>query len=199
MLVGRQRDLGQIREALDQHRMATLVGPGGVGKTTLARALVEEYPADSVFFASLASLDGPELAEAAAGQFGFASFAEFLELASSEQWLIVLDNCEHVLDAAADLADAVLAATAKTRILATSRERLEVDDERVVRLDPCQPTARRHRRRSCSSASPTSGGPPTCRRRPRPAGWPWNTSRNCVGASTGSPSPSSWPRPGPRP
>ena len=136
MLVGRESDLRQIRDALDRHRLATLVGPGGVGKTTLARALAEEFPADSVLFASLASLDAPDLVEAAAGQLGFASFAELLDQATSQQWLIVLDNCEHVLDAAAELAEAVLEATDKTRVLATSRERLEVADERVLRLEP---------------------------------------------------------------
>ncbi|MEM9565799.1 MAG: AAA family ATPase [Actinomycetota bacterium] len=136
MLIGRQGDLRQVRDALDDHRLATLVGPGGVGKTTLARAVAEEQSAESVFFASLAPLDATDLAPAVVGQLGFASFDEFLDAAASQQWLVVLDNCEHVLDAAAELAESLLAATVKLRILATSRERLEVQDERVVRLDP---------------------------------------------------------------
>lgn len=136
MLVGREGDLRRLRHALDRHRMATLVGPGGVGKTTLARALAEEYPADSVLFATLAPLSAPDLVEAVVGQFNCASFDEFLGEASSQQWLVVLDNCEHVLDAAAELAEILLAAADKVRVLATSRERLDLPEEQVLRLDP---------------------------------------------------------------
>jgi predicted ATPase len=137
--VGRERELESIGEELAETRLLTLTGPGGSGKTRLAVAAAARALApDGVTFVELASIADPELVgDAAATACGFlvpvkrtAAEAVAEQLASLEM-LLVLDTCEHVVDACASLAELLLARCPRLRILATSRERLRCGGERV--------------------------------------------------------------------
>jgi predicted ATPase/DNA-binding winged helix-turn-helix (wHTH) protein len=142
-LIGRDDGLGKIEAQLRYRRLLTLVGPGGVGKTSMALAaatnLTEAY-ADGVWFVDLSAVCDPLLVpEAAASAVGLdigddevnSSLLSFL---ADKQMLLVLDNCEHVVDAAAALAFRLLRAAPDIHILATSREALRVSGEYVYRL-----------------------------------------------------------------
>jgi predicted ATPase/class 3 adenylate cyclase len=140
-LIGRESEVADIEAAVKAHRLVTLTGVGGVGKTRLALEvaahLVDEFP-DGVWFFELAAVADPAaVPDAAAAVLGITqqpgktvseSVAAALE---GRVRLLVIDNCEHVLDAAADLIEAILAHSATVRILATSREGLGVPDEQV--------------------------------------------------------------------
>jgi predicted ATPase/DNA-binding SARP family transcriptional activator len=137
--VGRERDLTQVRELLADARLVTLVGPGGVGKTRLAAEVAAGWQApDGVWLAELAGITDPaEVSAAVCAALGLRPVAE--ELASQlagRQLLIVLDNCEHLLDACARLAHDVLGGCPGVRILATSREPLTTPGERVYPVAP---------------------------------------------------------------
>ena len=123
------------------HRLVTLTGVGGVGKTRLALEvagrLADEFP-DGVWFFELAAVTDPAaIPDAVAAVLGITqqpgrSVAQSVAAAlEGRVRLLVLDNCEHVLDAAADLIEAILAASATTKIVATSREGLGIADERL--------------------------------------------------------------------
>jgi predicted ATPase/DNA-binding SARP family transcriptional activator len=142
--VGRDRERERILAALDEAPIVTLVGPGGVGKTRLATTVAHHTragPSRSVAWADLARVTTtagvtPAIAEAL-GVSGPESNDEALPTALARfRGLVVLDNCEHVLDAVADLVDRALAADGPVRLLATSRERLDVDGERVIAVAP---------------------------------------------------------------
>lgn len=139
--VGRESELDELRAALRQHRLVTLVGPGGVGKTRLAlRALAGERAA----FADLASLpagtENEAVARAVAAALGMVEPAGANALTavsdqlSSTPAVVVLDNCEHLVDGAALVAEHVLAAGGT--VLATSRELLAVPGEHVIQVGP---------------------------------------------------------------
>ena len=129
------------RSGGEAHRLVTLTGVGGVGKTRLAlevaARLADEFP-DGVWFFELAAVTDPAaVPDAVAAVLGITqqpgktvseSVAAALE---GRVRLLVIDNCEHVLDAAADLIEAILAHSATVRILATSREGLGVPDEQL--------------------------------------------------------------------
>jgi predicted ATPase/class 3 adenylate cyclase len=139
--IGRESELDEVQAAVKAHRLVTLTGVGGVGKTRLAvevaARLVDEFP-DGVWFFELAAVTDPAaIPDAVAAVLGITqqpgktvseSMAATLE---GRVRLLVFDNCEHVLDAAADLIEAILAHSATVRILATSREGLAVPDEQV--------------------------------------------------------------------
>jgi predicted ATPase/DNA-binding SARP family transcriptional activator len=137
--VGRRRELTEIVQALGRTRLLTLTGPGGAGKTRLAyeaaARLASGYP-DGIHVAELASLSRPELVPQAVAsvldvplpQAGTAEVALARQLAE-RRLLLVLDNCEHLLDACARLAAAVLRACPDVVVLATSREPLRVGGE----------------------------------------------------------------------
>jgi predicted ATPase/DNA-binding SARP family transcriptional activator len=142
--VGRDRERVRIVAALDEAPIVTLVGPGGVGKTRLATTVAHRTrtgPSPSVAWADLAGVTtaagvAPAIAEAL-GVSGPESNDHALPTALARfRGLVVLDNCEHVLDTVADLVDRALAADGPVRLLATSRERLDVDGERVIAVAP---------------------------------------------------------------
>jgi predicted ATPase/DNA-binding SARP family transcriptional activator len=137
--VGRRRELAEIDRALGRTRLLTLTGPGGAGKTRLAyeaaARLASSYPG-GVHVAELASLSRPELVPQAVAsvldiplpETGPAEVALARQLAE-RRLLLVLDNCEHLLDACARLAAALLRACPDVVVLATSREPLRVGGE----------------------------------------------------------------------
>jgi predicted ATPase len=139
--IGRESEAGEVRAAVKAHRLVTLTGVGGVGKTRLAlevaARLVDEFH-DGVWFFELAAVTDPAaVPDAVAAVLGITqqpgkSVSESVAAAlEGRVRLLVFDNCEHVLDAAADLIEAILAASATTKVVATSREGLGIADERL--------------------------------------------------------------------
>ncbi|GAB3582901.1 LuxR family transcriptional regulator [Amycolatopsis endophytica] len=143
--VGRRRELAETRRLLATARLVTLTGAGGVGKTRLAlRAAADVRRAfpDGVWFVPLAELRDPALlTHTIATTLGLtdevgaqvSGLAEYLE---DKRALLVLDNCEHVLDACAVLVAKLLSATSSVRVLATSRQLLRADGEQVLLVPP---------------------------------------------------------------
>jgi predicted ATPase/DNA-binding CsgD family transcriptional regulator len=144
--VGRRRLLAEVKAAFASTRLLTLVGPGGVGKTRLAlRAAADLQRAlrDGVWFVDLAGLEDPHLVAKAvisnlgvADQSGQWPTSLLVSHLASREALLILDNCEHLLDAVAVLADVVLKEAAGVRLLATSRQPLGISGERVVQVPP---------------------------------------------------------------
>lgn len=140
-IVGREDELAEVAAAVRSRRIVTLTGVGGVGKTRLAvevaARLSDEFPDGVWFFEFGAVSDAAAVPDAAAGVLGITqqpgkSLTEAIAAAlDGRVRLLVFDNCEHVLDAAADLAEAILDRSATTTILATSREGLALPDEQV--------------------------------------------------------------------
>ena len=138
-MVGRSDVVPAVAEQLLRHRFVTLVGPGGLGKTTVAVAvanrLLDNF-ADGVRFVDLAPLTDPLLVPSTlATLFGVGvrsenSMPSLLAFLDDKSVLIVLDNCEHVIDAAATLAEEIFRGAPRTHILATSREALRAEGER---------------------------------------------------------------------
>jgi predicted ATPase/DNA-binding SARP family transcriptional activator len=137
--VGRERDLTQVLALLADARLVTLVGPGGVGKTRLAAEVAVGWQApDGIWLAELAGITDPaEVPAAVCAALGLRPAAEELtSQLAGRQLLIVLDNCEHLLDACARLAHDLLGGCPGVRILATSREPLTTPGERVYPVAP---------------------------------------------------------------
>ena len=133
---GRRQLLQEVKASLGSARLVTLVGPGGVGKTRLALRSGTDLSrgiADGVWLVELAGLQEPELVtKAVMTSLGLRDessqwpVARLIDYVADKRLLIVLDNCEHLLDASAVLADAVLREAPRLRILATSRQPLGV-------------------------------------------------------------------------
>jgi predicted ATPase/DNA-binding winged helix-turn-helix (wHTH) protein len=143
-LIGRETDLPQVVELQTTYRLVTLAGPGGIGKTSLALAaawrLVDHFP-DGVRLADLATLADPDLilsTIAAALDLPRSPSALLPEHVAaslqSRQLLLVLDNCEHLIEPVARIAEALLHGAPHVRILATSREPLRTEGECVYRV-----------------------------------------------------------------
>src|SRR6201993_35940 len=139
--IGRESELDEVQAAVKAHRLVTLTGVGGVGKTRLAlevaARLVDEFP-DGVWFFELAAVTDPaSVPDAVAAVLGITqqpgmSVSETVAAAlEGRMRLLVFDNCEHVRDAAADLVESILAQSATVRVLATSREGLGIPDEQL--------------------------------------------------------------------
>jgi len=144
--VGRRSDRSDVRALLSDFRLVTITGFGGVGKTRLALKVTQEvrraFPG-GVYFVALGSLNDPNwvshqtaLALGLQGRSTRAATTAVVDYLKSRQALLVLDNCEHVIDAAAVLSDTVLRTCPDVRILATSREPLRIQGEQVRPLAP---------------------------------------------------------------
>jgi predicted ATPase/DNA-binding winged helix-turn-helix (wHTH) protein len=143
-LIGRAEAVESLSSQLAAHRLVSLVGSGGIGKTSLAMAVTDLWQranGDAARFIDLSVVkDADQLWIAAATAFEVESNpsarAQVLRAIRSRVCLVVLDNCEHIVTAAAELAEAFLASADSVQILATSREPLRVRGEWVHRLPP---------------------------------------------------------------
>ncbi|GAB3971560.1 BTAD domain-containing putative transcriptional regulator [Actinoallomurus acanthiterrae] len=152
-LIGRAREQRQIRAQLTEWRQVTLVGPGGVGKTRLAAAvaagLADDLPG-GIWLVELAPVTDPgDVAQAVIGALGLRdagplstpemprdAVARLAEALSSAEAIIVLDNCEHLIDAVARFAEDLLGRCPPLRIIATSREPLGIGGEALFPVPP---------------------------------------------------------------
>jgi predicted ATPase/DNA-binding winged helix-turn-helix (wHTH) protein len=150
MMLGRETVVSDVSDKLRDERFVTLLGPGGIGKTTIAsavgRALAEEF-GGQVHFVDLESLTDPrQVAGAVATSLGLAlkskdaglELADFVPL---RKLLLILDSCEHVIEAVASLAEQLYQQTEEIHVLTTSRELLKVEGEHCYRVLPldCPP------------------------------------------------------------
>jgi predicted ATPase/DNA-binding winged helix-turn-helix (wHTH) protein len=145
MMIGRDSMLSEVRNNLREERFVTLLGPGGIGKTTIAvavgHAIAEEF-GGQVCFVDLASLADPDLVVRTIGtSLGLVLKSkepslELVDLICSRKLLIILDNCEHVIEAAAAIAEQLFQGAGQVHLLATSRELLRVEGEHCYRVDP---------------------------------------------------------------
>jgi predicted ATPase/DNA-binding CsgD family transcriptional regulator len=144
--IGRERDLSELALLLSDVRALTLCGPGGIGKTRLAVRLacdlVPEFP-DGAWLVELAdTADADLLPRRVAATFGILEeqdrplIATLAEALRARRLLLVLDTCEHIVDACAELVQQLLAGCPSLRVIATSREPLRVRGETVWRVPP---------------------------------------------------------------
>ncbi|PYM12680.1 MAG: hypothetical protein DMD81_23345 [Candidatus Rokuibacteriota bacterium] len=145
-LIGREAELREVTALATAHRLVCLVGAGGIGKTRLslevARRLLPRFP-DGVFVAELGPLSSSELVPGTvANALGLAHVAGTVShegvaaAIGTRKLLLVIDNCEHVIEAAASMAEALLRGTPGASLVATSREPLRVSGEYVYRVPP---------------------------------------------------------------
>jgi predicted ATPase/DNA-binding CsgD family transcriptional regulator len=143
--VGREEELVDVGDAVEASRLVTLVGPGGVGKSRLAAAFTQHrrsyFPGGGSFVNLVPVEDGLVLSAVAASLDVAESTGQPLELAVMERLrqgraLLVLDNCEHLMESLPVVVDRLLTSCPELRVLATSRERLGVAGERVVAVSP---------------------------------------------------------------
>jgi predicted ATPase/DNA-binding winged helix-turn-helix (wHTH) protein len=140
-LIGRDDEIGEILNLATAHRLVTLTGAGGIGKTRLALALARRVLSqftDGVWVAELAPISDPALVPAALAEVAgielttaVCSAEHVANALSGKQLLFVLDNCEHVIDAAAAMSEALLRANPAAHVITTSREPLNVEGEWV--------------------------------------------------------------------
>src|SRR6202011_813971 len=141
---GREHDLEEVKSLLALHKLLTLFGAGGVGKTRLAlqvgAEVLDDYP-DGVWLADFAPITDPELVSSIiAKELGITQAEGRRVDESIPHWLkrkkllLILDNCEHILEAVAGVADAVIRSCPDVRMLATSRQALDISGEGVYRL-----------------------------------------------------------------
>lgn len=146
-LIGRDAAARRVRDMVSAYRIVTLTGPGGIGKTSLAieasRGLVADFDSGGCFV-EFASLSNPDLVPSTvAGALGLKLSGEIsaesvARVLGAKHLLLVLDNCEHVVDAAANLAARITRLCPNTTILVTSREALRIDGEAIYRVAPLE-------------------------------------------------------------
>ena len=146
-VIGRDADLNDLAEHFQNRRFLTIVGAAGIGKTTVALALAKRLaPAyrDGTFFVDLSSLENPQsvpgaIASAMAIQVRLQySMTELVERLHNKHLMLVLDNCEHLVDAVANFAETLVSKALDVHLLATSREPLRVSGEWTHRLSPLE-------------------------------------------------------------
>ena len=147
--IGREAELAEVRRLITGSRLVTLTGSAGVGKTRLGLQVAAGLLAgsgDGAWFADLAPLQDPDLVALTVASVldipedpGLSPVHTLVEAVGEQRMLVLLDNCEHVIDACAKLADMLLRHCPNIRLLATSREPLGIDGERVHRV-PCLDT-----------------------------------------------------------
>jgi predicted ATPase len=146
-LIGRAEIISALGVRLQRRRFVTIVGPGGIGKTTVAVAVAAETLAsheDGVWLLDLAPLADPSLVPSVlASTLGLpltshSPTEELIGLLRDKRMLLIFDNCERVVEAAADLVEKILKDAPNIRILTTSREALRADGESVHRLPPLE-------------------------------------------------------------
>ena len=144
--VGRRAEADRLEDLLGGHRLVTITGPGGVGKTRLAaevtRAQEHRFP-EGIRLVELAAISDPaQMRWAVAATLGTQDSPaqsitrSIADVLSNEQSLLVLDNCEHLIAAVAEFCQVLLSSSDDTRILATSREPIGVAGEALLRLAP---------------------------------------------------------------
>jgi predicted ATPase/DNA-binding winged helix-turn-helix (wHTH) protein len=143
-LVGRAQSVIELCNLVRSHRIVSVVGSGGLGKSSIAVAAISQIDAlfgDGCCFIDLGRVENPErVTDALAVALGIPvrsvnSVDEIIPILQHRQMLIVIDGCEHVIEAAATLVEKIVAATASIHILATSREALRIEHERVFALE----------------------------------------------------------------
>src|SRR6266566_619556 len=145
-LIGRDDEIGEALNLAAAHRLVTLTGAGGIGKTRIALALAREllpHFADGVWVAEFSPLSDPGLVPATVAAAlglepggGAISVQRVAQMLTGRRLLLVLDTCEHVIDGTATLAETVLRAGSTVHILATSREPLQVEGEWIFPVPP---------------------------------------------------------------
>ena len=144
-LIGRDDDVAAIRRLLANDRLVTLTAVGGAGKTRLAQEVGEyelgQRPGGVWFVDLTAVVNGTDIPGAIASELGLSlrvgdPVDQVIEYLADQAALVILDNCEHLIDDAADFAERFLTAGGRASILATSREMLDVDGERVYPVPP---------------------------------------------------------------
>ncbi|MFC7588960.1 BTAD domain-containing putative transcriptional regulator [Nonomuraea antimicrobica] len=208
--VGRAEELEQVALRLRAGRLVTLIGPGGAGKTRLAIETAAKEPGD-VCFVPLAPVPGGDaVALAVLAALGIRDallhsperaavdpMTTLVGALADRRLLLVLDNCEHLVTATAELTDHLLAACPDLRVLVTGREALGITGESILPVAPLRlpppetATPSTTRPRGCSPTGP----PPSGRASPSTAPAP-GTSYASAGRSTGCRWPSSWRRRG---
>jgi predicted ATPase len=142
-ILGRDDVIAALVTQLSQHRFLTIVGPGGVGKTTVAIAVAQaasSFYKDGLWFVALSSLADPTLVPSAVtatlgiAQSGVHPVSGLTGWLRDKHALIVLDSCEHVISAAAKIVEEILRAARNVSILVTSREPLRAEGEQIHRL-----------------------------------------------------------------
>jgi predicted ATPase len=165
--VGREHELAELAALLSSARLVTVTGPGGVGKTRLALRAAAQLAGQlthGVCLAELSDLRDPELlANTVASCLGLgeaggrSQLDAVIEYLRDREQLLILDTCEHLVDACAMLADVLLRATSGVTVLATSRQPLDVPGEYAFAIST---------RSSCSPGSPPPSSPASPSPRP---------------------------------
>lgn len=154
-LIGREDDVAEAHALLGKTRLLTLIGPGGVGKTRLALEVARAVPAEQVVLVELAAVREAEVLDAVAAEVGLRDDVvgmpapavgrelskRLAEALAARPSLLVLDNCEHLADAVAELVGLLLGEASGLRVLATSREPLGLAGEHLLEVNPLVPAA----------------------------------------------------------
>ena len=142
-LVGRESLIGEVIEELERHRLVTLVGPGGIGKTTVASecgarlSAMSDEPRLEVWLARLDDLaTSDDLDALIASLFGVGAVDGWRRTVAGRKAVLILDNAEHIIDEVAEVTAGLLKAGSGLRILVTSREPLQIPGERVIDVPP---------------------------------------------------------------